>query len=176
MTEISKEYGAALFMLACEENQKDAYAKALDVAEQAFLENPDFPALLHSPAVSKKERLAILDTVFSSVLPEQVLAFFKLLCERGHILSFQEAMEAYRDLYRESERVIEAKIISAVELTDAEKEKMQKKLETMHQRSVKAEYITDASLMGGVIVEADGKVLDGSVKRRLQEIKDVISS
>ena len=42
MTEIAKEYGTALFMLACEENEKKAYAEALMMIKDTFCEYPQY--------------------------------------------------------------------------------------------------------------------------------------
>ena len=75
-----------------------------------------------------------------------------------------------------SSRVIYAKITSAVVLTDAEKAKLIRKLEDTHKGKVQAEYLVLPELLGGVIVEIDGKILDGSLRHRLREMKDVMNS
>ena len=176
MAEISKEYGTALFMLACEKNQKDEYAKALQTVQTALEQAPDYVEFLYSPAIPKEERLASLDTTFSGNIPEEVLSYMKLLCEKGHIREFAESAEAYRLLFAESERVMQVRITSAVALHEEEKEKLCRKLESVYKCSVQAEYAVDASLVGGVIAEVDGKILDGSLKSRLRDLKEVIST
>ena len=176
MTEHGKEYAAALFMLACEKNKKQEYAAALETVEQALKEEPLYLSFLSSPGIPKEERLAALKEAFSAHVPEDVISFLQLMCEKGRIDSFSEACEAYQQLFAESERVMDVKVTSAVELTQAEKEKLQNKLETVYKSSVHMSYAQDASLMGGMIVEIDGKVLDGSLKSRLHDIKEVIST
>ena len=176
MTQISKEYGAALYMLACEKNQKHEYAAALQTVQTVLEENPEYTEVLYSPAIPKKERLASLDTAFSGKLPEDVLAYVKLLCEKGRIREFSESAEAYHLLLKEAERVISVRVTSAVALNEEEKEKLCKKLEAVYKCSVQAEYTIDTSLVGGVIAEADGRTLDGSLKSRLRNIKEVIST
>ena len=176
MTEISKEYGTALFMLACEENEQERYAKALESIENAFLENPQYQELLASPSVSLNERLCVIDTVFADSIPEHILSYLKLLCEKGRIPYFIESVQAYKELFDASKHISNAKITSAVELTENEKQKIIAKLESMEKGKVQAEYFVDADLLGGFIVEIDGKILDGSLRRRLHEIKGVINS
>ena len=88
MNDVAKEYGAALFLLACEENQKKEYEAALNTVKNSFLEHPDFLELLNSPALSMAERLSVIDTVFAENLPQRVLSFLKLLCEKGRISCF----------------------------------------------------------------------------------------
>lgn len=176
MAEHSKEYAAALFMLACENNRKKEYADALVTVEQTFREEPLYVKFLSSPGIPMEERLSALRQAFEAYVPEDVLSFLQLMCEKGRIADFFEACEEYQQLFAESERVLHAKITSAVELTQAEKEKLQSKLEAVNKSSIHMDYVIDASLMGGMIVKIDGKVLDGSLRSRLHDIKEVIST
>ena len=75
MAEISKEYGAAIFMLACEENAKKEYGKALQETKNAFSENPDYMEFLASPSIPMSERLSALESAFLEKVPENVLSF-----------------------------------------------------------------------------------------------------
>ena len=63
---------------------------------------------------------------------------------------------------------------SAVELTDDEKKKLKLKLEKMSGKSLILKCTVDKSVLGGVIVKMDGKIMDGSLKHRLEEVKEVI--
>ncbi len=175
MTEISKEYGTALFMLACERDKKKEYSVALETVKAALLESSDYLEFLSSPSVSLKERLSSLKEVFSGKIPEDVLSYIQLICEKGRMKCFEESVEAYKLLLAESERVVKAKITSVIALSDEEKEKLRIKLEETYKQKVEIEYFTDASLMGGIVMEVDGKVSDGSLKSRLRDIKEVIS-
>ena len=176
MTEHGKEYAAALFMLACENNLKKEYAEGLETVEQIFREEPLYIKFLSSPGIPMEERLSAIKQAFGAYVPADVLSFLQLMCEKGRITEFFEAFQAYQQLFAESERVLHATIPSAVELTKAEKEKLQSKLEAVNKSSIHMNYVIDASLMGGMIVEIDGKVLDGSLRSRLHDIKEVIST
>ena len=175
MTEVSKEYGTALFMLACENNKKSEYAKGLSVIEEAFRENPEYPEFLSSPSIPLSERISAVDSAFSDSLPEEVVSYLKLLCEKSRINCFSESVEEYNALLTASEKITNAKIISALELNEEEKKKITEKLEKMLNSAVEAEYEIDGSIIGGVIIEADGKVFDGSIRSRLRDVKDVMN-
>ena len=175
MAEISKEYGAAIFMLACEKNAKKEYGEALKSLGEVFKENPDYLGFLASPSIPMSQRLSALDEVFLSKTPEDVLSFIKLMCEKGRVECFFEAAEEFEKLLLESERVLNAKVTSAAELTSEEKAKLKHKLEEVNKSQLDLEYFIDESLLGGIIVEIDGKILDGSLKSRLRDIKEVIN-
>ena len=176
MNEIGKEYGDALFMLALEDDRAKEYGDALQGIQTVFWENPDYLLLLASPDVSLRERIAVIDAAFAEAVPQHVLSFLKLLCEKGRISCFEAAYGEYMALFYASQRVIHAKVTSAVVLTDAEKAKLISKLEVTHKGKVQAEYLVDKELLGGMMVEIDGRILDGSLRHRLREMKDVMHS
>lgn len=175
MTEISKEYGTALFMLACENGEQKSFAKVLEEIKEIFLDNPAYLNMLSSPSIPVSERISAIDVAFLDKAPEYIVSYLKLLCEKGRMDCFMESIEEYMALLNASERVFSAKIISAEELTLEEKNKLIAKLELVNKGKVKAEYVIDASLIGGVIVEIDGKIMDGSLRHRLQQVKEVIN-
>jgi F-type H+-transporting ATPase subunit delta len=175
MTDLAKEYGTALFALAMEENAAKEYAAALDLVREALEQEPEYLTFLISPSIPVRERIAAIETAFAQQVPEQVLSYLSLLCEKGRMACFWDSVEAYRALLDASQRVSKAKVTSAAELTLEEKEKLKCKLEAMCQGSVEPEYFLDEALLGGLIVEIDGKILDGSLRHRLQEVKEVMN-
>jgi len=175
MTETSKEYGTALFMLARENGTENEYSSALDTVLNSFNENPEFMDFLCSPRIPKKERLAVIEETFKDALPEHVVSFVQLLCERGRIRNLTSCIKEYKELLDSLNRVSLAKVTSSVELTDAEKQKLVSKLEKISGHSVMLDCSVDKSLIGGLVVEMDGKLMDGSIRHRLHEVKEVIS-
>ena len=176
MNEVGKEYGAALFALACEVGRQREYAAALGMVKTVFAEAPQYVEVLSSPAIPVKERLEVIDTAFSAFLPEQVLSFLMLLCEKGRISFFEEATAEYDTLLAAWERVFEAKVTSAVPLTEEEKKKLIAKLEETYKGRVRATYSVNSTILGGLIVEVDGKIMDGSLRHRLHRVKEVLNA
>lgn len=175
MTDIAKEYGTALFMIAKEEEAVAAFAGALSLVQDAFAQNGEYQELLASPGIPLKERTALLEQAFASSVPESVLSFLSLLCEQGHIREFAACKAEYDALYNEAARVSRTVIKSAVPLSDGEKQTLIDKLQTLSGHTVEAVYEIDESLLGGVVVEMDDRVIDGSLKRQMRKLKEVIS-
>lgn len=176
MIEIGKEYGTALFMLACEEREQELCSSALKKIKDAFLENPQYIQLLSSPSIPLEERLGIIEVAFSDVNPKYVLSYLKLMCEKGRIQYFIDSADEYQALLDASMHIAKARITSAVELTESEKKKLISKLESLKKCEVHAEYFVDGALLGGLTVEIDGKIIDGSLRHRLHEVKEVIDT
>lgn len=175
MNEISREYAAALFALARESGAEEEYAEGLRAIAGAFSQMPEYVELLCSHAIPKEERISALFAVFSGRVPTNVLSFLSLLCEKGRVREFGECAEAYGKLLSEWKQTSVATVTSAVELTEEEKAKLLQKLEGICGHAIVAEYRIDESLMGGVSIAVDGRVLDGSLRHRLQEVKEVIA-
>ena len=174
MTELSKDYAEALFALAAEEKQEKAYLEALDTAAALFAEHPAYTELLACPAIPQTERTALLEQALGEILPEQALSFVQLLCNHGHIRSLSACIEDYRRLYQTAVAMSTAYVTSAVPLTEEEKVKLTETLSSKTRRMVELVCTVDESLLGGMIVQLDGKVMDGSLRRRLQVVKEVI--
>ncbi|MBR5135182.1 MAG: ATP synthase F1 subunit delta [Clostridia bacterium] len=174
MTQRTNEYAEALFALALETDSADAFAAALKDMTATLKEHPDYIEFLACYGIPAAERTEALEAVFSDRVPEYVLSFVQLLCEHGQIKSIFDCAAQFEALYLESRRVATVKVTSAVELSDDQKARLAEKVKQLCKRDVLPIYEIDPSIMGGVIVETDGKVIDGSVKRRLHEVKDVI--
>lgn len=174
MTDLSREYAEALFALAAEKDQTKAYVEALDTAAALLADNPEYVELLACPAVQKDERDNLLAQTFGQILPEQVLAFIQLLCAHGRIRSLNDCIKEYRLLYQTAVAMSTAQVVSAVPLTEAEKQQLADKLAARFGRTVTLECTVDESLLGGMVVRVDGKVLDGSLRSRLHAVKDVM--
>lgn len=174
MTELSKEYAEALFALAAETEQEKAYLTALETVGAALSDQPEYLDLLAAPSIPRGERADLLEQAFGDALPEQVLSFVQLLCAHGHIRSLPACIEEYRRLYQAAVAMSTAYVTSAVALTEDQKARLGDKLAQKFGRRIELVCAVDEHLLGGIIVRLDGVVLDGSLRRRLQVVKDVI--
>ncbi|MBR1970384.1 MAG: ATP synthase F1 subunit delta [Clostridia bacterium] len=170
-----REYAEALYSLSCEENLKEDIAEEIASVRDVFKENPDYLKLLSSPSIEISERLGLLEAAFKDAVHEYVLSFLKLLCEKGHIAFYGECATEFEKLVAFSNKISKAKVTSAVELTDEEREALLEKLEIKCGHKVELETSVDSSLLGGVVIEQDGRIIDASLKRRLSEVKDVMA-
>ena len=176
MTQTSKEYAEALFELALQDACTERVTDALAVVEQVFAETPGYRALLGSPAVAREKRLALLDDAFRGKVPDIVLALLRMMVSRGHVNDVNGMITAYNDLAREHRGESIAYVTSAVALTGAEADALRDRLEKTFSRKVTLQCRRDPSLLGGVRVEIDGRVIDGSLKNKLQQIKEVMNA
>lgn len=175
MNETYKEYSQALFFLALENDNQSKYYEELKELYAIFENNPDYMEFLSSPAIELSQRKDAVDQAFSDSFSEHIVSFLKLLCDKKHILQFPECVNEYGALLKNYESISVAKITSATELTTSQKEALAEKLKKLSGRQVTLECFVDESILGGLVIEIDGKEIDSSLRSRLKEVKEVIN-
>lgn len=174
MTSTAKEYAIALFSLAMESGTAAEISQGLKLIVDAFRETPELSLYLRSPAIPKAQRLETIDRAFSDAVPVYACSFVSMLCEHGLIDQLETCVREYERLYRDSLNRHSAVVTSAVALTQAERNRLQKQLENRFGRRTDIDYRVDPALLGGLIIESDGTILDGSLKHRLQTMKEAL--
>ena len=174
MTKTNKEYGEALFALAVETNNTEQFKSALDTVSGIFKNDPEYVEFLACYGIPVSERVAALEQALGDCIPEYVLSFLQILCEHGAIKDYDECVNMYALLYAEHKRQTTAVVTSATPLDENQKSSLVKKLEKMSGRSVTLDCKIDKSVLGGLVIELDGKIIDGSLKHKLQKVKEVI--
>ncbi len=175
MTETSKSYADALFSLAMETNTLEETLTSLKVLRDGLYATEGALDLLATPSIPKDERCAVLEKAFGNLQPEHVMSLACVLVGHGHIRELDDCLEAYIELYNSAKKLSTAYVTSAVELTEVEKAQLTAKLTQKLGRVIRLECAVDATLLGGLIVRVDGKVIDGSLKHQLHEIKEVMN-
>lgn len=174
MTATGNNYGEALFILAREENRIDDFYNSLKTAESSFKDCPEYLQFLSTPSIAKCERTMALDEAFGGKINDYVLSFLKLLCEHGKAESFFDCVSEYERLREWVSHTAVATVKSAVCLNETQKQKLVKSLERHTGKTITLKCVTDTSVIGGVEVEVDGEVLDGTIKNNLKRTREVI--
>ncbi len=171
MTETGALYGKSLYDLAASESLSDEIMKQLELVQGLFRENEDYIRLLQEPSIAKKERLALLDQAFGEALHPYLLNFLKILTEKGILREYYSCAENYRRLYCKDQGIADAKVTSAATLEPEQLRLLQEKLESISGKKVLLQQKIDPSVLGGLLVEMDGRQYDGTVKGRLSDLR-----
>ena len=176
MTTTSREYAEALFELAVQAGLTKETSDGLETVISALLQTPAYRALLASPAIAKEERLNALDQTFRGKIPDILLAILRMMVSRGNVSALNGMARDYEELARGYRGESMAVVTSAVELKEAETVALRAKLEKKLGRKVTLQCRVDPELIGGIRVEVDGRVIDGSIRNKLEEIKEVMNA
>ncbi|MBQ2987681.1 MAG: ATP synthase F1 subunit delta [Clostridia bacterium] len=166
----AKEYGKALFLLTEEDGTTKAVAEELRAVQKLLRENPRYEKLLDTPALSKEEKLQLIDRAFSS-MNESLVNLLKILCEKHSVYRFSGVADAYAALYDESRGIERVQALTAVAMTAKQLDLLRAKLSFSTGKTVIVENTVDPSLLGGMVLRMAGKQLDGSVRARLRALE-----
>ena len=174
MKDTSKAYGEALFAISMEKNKVQEYAQQLETIEEVLKETPQYPMYLATPALPLSERLLAIDEAFGKELSEDVVSLLKLLCENNYITKLSEIIKEFFKLEMAVSNTMTVTITSKIPLTEEQKEKLIKKLEDKYRKHICPIYQIDETLIGGFTITAEDQMIDGSVQKRLQRMKEVM--
>ena len=175
MTTTSKEYAEALFELAAGENVLEETSDGLITVISALRQTPEYRSLLASAAIGKADRLKALDDAFAGKVPKVLMGVLRMMVSRGHVSALDSMVREYEELSREYRGESTARVLSAVPLKESEAMAIRAELEKRVGHTVIVQCEVDPSLIGGVRVEVDGRVIDGSIRNKLEQIKDVMN-
>ena len=175
MTATGNNYAEALFMLAREENSIDEFYNSLKLVEEVFNDNPDYLQFLATPSIPKDERTAALSAALGGKINTHILSFLQLLCEHGRAEGFFECASEFARLREWAKGTVVAVVKAAVELTESQKQGLIESLQKRSGKTVSLKCVIDTTLLGGIVVELDGELLDGSIKQNLKRAREVIS-
>ena len=175
MTTTSKEYAEALFELAAGEKELEETSDGLVTVISAMQQTPGYRALLASAAISKADRLKALDGAFAGKVPKVLMGVLRMMVSRGHINALDSMAREFEELSRQYRGESTARVLSAVPLKETEAVAIRAELEKRFGHAVSVQCEVDPSLIGGVRVEVEGRVIDGSIRNKLEQIKDVMN-
>jgi ATP synthase F1 delta subunit len=171
MSKAGDLYGQSLYDLAAEENLTEKILGEMETVRGILRENPDYITLLSEPSVPKNERLSLVDQAFDGSLEAYHLNFIKILIEKGLLREYSACYKRFRKSYNEAHGIADALVTTAVKLSDAQLSQLREKLEKISGKKVLLEQKTDPDILGGVRVDLEGQLFDGSVKGRLSELR-----
>lgn len=168
---ISKAYGDALFELALEKNELDSIAEQVNLLVNAFAENPELIKLLSHPKINKEEKINVIETIFKGRMSDDIVGFLVIIVEKDRGSEIADILNLFQAKVREYKKIGVALVTSAIELSTEQKQKVEQKLlqQTAYE-SFEVEYKVDASLIGGMIIRIGDRVVDSSIRSKLDNL------
>ena len=170
-TTIARPYAEALFKLSLDEGQK--FNDELNFLA-TVLADKDLGLYLSNPTVSKDKGKEFVLSILPENFNQSLKNFFELLVDNSRIIFFEEILQQFHNLENEHNKVLEAKILSAFELLENQKDSIQERLEKKFNKKVVLSCVVDKTLIGGVTIIIGDYVVDGSIKRNLEVLKNSI--
>jgi len=130
-----------------------------------------------APAIPAEQKRGLLDAIVArDSISRPVRNFIAVVIDHRRIKSLQPIVQQLERELNQRMGFTEAQIISARELSETERRSLETQVEKVTSRKVRARYAQDRSLLGGAVVRVGSTIYDGSVRGRLERIRQAISS
>lgn len=172
---IERRYAEALINISVEDGAIDVYQQELGAVAGIFDTQPDFRFFLLNPRIKTDMKKETLKQLFGGTLKAKLVSFLLLLVDKGRIKFLPGIMEEFAKLADRKKNTLNMTVISAAPLQEAQLNQIKEKYRKLYGASaVKAEAEIDPSLIGGIKVRIGDRVIDGSIKGRLESLRDLI--
>ena len=171
----ARRYAEAAFEVAMRDGTLERWRRDLDLAA-SLAGDERVLAVLANPAIPIERRATVLDELLGDRVSEQAANLIRLLLRRGRIEDLPRVAAQYRRLDDERQGITHATATSAAELTQDEIRELTARLEQSTGGRIALDVEVDPSLLGGLVVRVGDRLIDGSVRGRLERLRNQLIS
>jgi F-type H+-transporting ATPase subunit delta len=164
-------YAKSLIGLAQEKNKLEEVYKDIIFLQGICKSSREFVVILNSPVIKPDKKNQILQAITKGKISEMTSGFLRLLTIKGRELNLPEIISAFIAQYNTIKKIRKVKITTAVAVSDDIKNTLLKEFKTSEINEIQLESVVNPNIIGGFIIETDGKLVDASVSRDLKDIQ-----
>jgi F-type H+-transporting ATPase subunit delta len=171
---LDKRYALALYEIAEEKGKVEEYLRDLREICDLIDNNDEFHKVIKHPQISTKKKKETFINIFKDSIDKDLLSYLLILIEKDRIAYIREKLNEMEKIHLERNNTLVATVKTAVPLLESEVEALKKKLEDKYDKKIIMTAEVDKSILGGVFVRVGNDVIDGTVKSKLDEMKDIM--
>jgi len=165
-------YATALFEAALEQKAIDAVRNDLDRFDALVAESEDLQRLVRSPVFTAEQQNKALSAVLAKADISGLAANFLLLVARKRrLFAVREIIKAYRALVARHKGEVTAHVTVAEKLSDAHLAALSDALKSVTKQDVRIDLEVDPAIIGGLVVKLGSRMIDSSLRTKLNAIK-----
>jgi F-type H+-transporting ATPase subunit delta len=175
MASMAGRYAVALFELAKEQGQLDAVELDLAALSRMLEESADLRRLVLSPVITTDDQAKALIAILAKAGTGSLAAnFVKLIVRNRRLFALSGMIKAFRALIARERGEVSADVASAHPLTPEQMQALADTLRISIGKNVRIDTRVDPSLLGGLVVKVGSRMIDSSLKTKLNNLKVVM--
>jgi len=171
-TRVARRYAAALMSVAEEQAVIERVAADAALILHAFRGSRDLRIFLASPVISARKKQSAISEIFGARIDKVTASFIAMMITKQRENLLGEVMEQYETLRDEKEGIVNVDVRSAVALSAPQVEKLQTELQRYTRMGVRVRHTLAPELRGGLQFRVGDTVVDASVKRQLELMRE----
>ncbi|KIN68606.1 F0F1 ATP synthase subunit delta [Sulfitobacter donghicola] len=174
-TGIAQRYATAVFELAKEAKKVKAVETDLTSLQDLMSSSDNFRALINSPIYSREEQAGAIAAIAKKMKLSPTMAnTLALMAQKRRLFVLPQLVQTLRDIIAEDKGEVIADVTSAKALTKTQADKLAASLKKTTGKTVTLQQTVDESLIGGLIVKVGSKMIDTSVRSKLNSLQNVM--
>ena len=172
--ELIQGYAEALFSVVKAEGELDRVEDELFHFGKLLESNHELKQALSDKSIDRDQRAKVLDEILSGRVSPHTLGLLEFIVAQGRARQLPQILEELSDLAAEARSAVVAEVRSAVPLDGPQREQLASALSKATGKKVEVKVVVDPSVIGGIVSKVGDTVIDGTVRRRLEQLKEQV--
>ncbi len=169
-SQVGRRYSKAIFEIAEEKNQVKEIYEMLNSAMVLYRTDKEFKNFILNPLIDNEQKKSVLNEIFGKDNSENLNILLYIL-DKGRMNCIKYIVAEYLKIYYKKNRILDVRATFTKELTDEQKKKLINKLSQKTGKEINLEIKIDKNILGGGIIRIGDKIIDGSIRRELDNWK-----
>ena len=172
--EVVRGYAEALFRIVQAEGELDRVEDELFRFGKLLESQHELKQALSDQSIDRAQRLKVLEELLADKVSPHTLSLLAFVVEQGRARQLPQILDQLSDLAAEARQSVVAEVRTAVPLDDDQQAQLAESLSKATGKKVEIKALVDPSVVGGVVAKVGDTVIDGSVRRRLEQLKEQV--
>lgn len=169
---VSQTYAQALFELAVEEKKTSLLLNEASGLLEVIRTNAEFGRFMNHPKIPREEKIEVVKNVFDERISKELEGFLITVIEKDRYAEIEAILDAFIAKVKEYSSIGTAYVTTAIALENQEKKDIETRLlATTGYKTVECIYDVDSSLIGGMVIKMGDKVVDSSIRTKLEKLQ-----
>lgn len=173
---IGNRYASSIFEVGLELEKIEDFHKELDFIYSVFKSEEKLFQIFTHPRISKDEKKSLIKEIFLNSISEEVFNLLFIIIDKRREKNLFDIIVEYNNIYDEYNGILDVVVITAVTMKESSTNKLQSILENKLSKKVRISNEVDKSIIGGVLLKIDDKIVDDTLINRLRSMETSIKN
>lgn len=171
---LDRRYALAIYEIAEKKGKVNEYLKDLREICDLIDNNKELKQVIRHPQINTTKKKQLFVDVFKGKIDEELLSFMIILIEKNRMLYLKEKLNQMEIIDLERKNIIKGIVKTAIPILPEELEKLKTIFEEKYDKTIIFNTEVDKSILGGVYVSVGNDVIDGTIKSKIEEMKELM--
>lgn len=168
---LAERYTKALWSIAQEKGATEKFGEEIKTISDMIFQNPDINGFFTNPIIKIEDKKEILKTSFKNKIDDELYNLLNVLVDKGRMFLLPNIQILYFQKIAEKNNILDVEVQSVIPLDEEMKNLLSAKLQKITNKNINIMNVINKTIIGGVILKFDGKVIDGSVQTQLKRMQ-----